>query len=248
MKGIQERYNKRRESLKKNINNKIHLEQEKYTISKEKHLNDVKQEEELREAKAFKKYEGYYFIMKEKRAKLKEQKKVANDKLLQKQERLRLIDEENEKQRKNIIKKINKMEKKKKELDKKKEEYYQQIKENMYMKILNIKDNKNNFEKEAKQKLDEILEYENHVFNLVKQKQEGSFNQRALSQNRTIQNQRKDQKKLKEFYKIMNTLQDNSICNKNDKQRRIMYNEKVRKEKEEKRKEEEKQLEKMGLI
>ena len=51
--------------------------------------------------------------MKEKRAKLREHKKVANDKLLQKQERLRLIDEENEKQRKKIIKKIKNMEKKK---------------------------------------------------------------------------------------------------------------------------------------
>ena len=50
--------------------------------------------------------------MKEKRAKLREHKKVANDKLLQKQERLRLIDEENEKQRKKIIKKIKNMEKK----------------------------------------------------------------------------------------------------------------------------------------
>ena len=58
--------------------------------------------------------------MKEKRAKLREHKKVANDKLLQKQERLRLIDEENEKQRKKIIKKIKNMEKKKEELDKQK--------------------------------------------------------------------------------------------------------------------------------
>ena len=46
----------------------------------------------------------------------------------------------------------------------------------------------------------------------------------------------------------MNSLQDESICNKNDKQRRIMYNEKVKKELEEKRKEEEKRLEKMGII
>ena len=63
-----------------------------------------------------------------------------------------------------------------------------------------------------------------------------------MSQSRTLQNQKENQFKLKEFKKIMNSLQDESICNKNDKQRRIMYNEKVKKELEEKRKEEEKRF------
>ena len=53
--------------------------------------------------------------MKEKREKLREQKKIEKDKLAQKQERLRLLDEQNEKQRKNILRKIRKMEKKKEE-------------------------------------------------------------------------------------------------------------------------------------
>ena len=199
--------------------------------------------------------------MKEKRAKLREHKKVANDKLLQKQERLRLIDEENEKQRKKIIKKIKNMEKKKEELDKKKKKEKKKEKldkqkeadfllkkEEMTMKILNTIDNRNNLEVEEKHKRDEVLEYENIIFNIVKQKQEGNEYQRALSQSRTLQNQKENQFKLKEFKKIMNSLQDESICNKNDKQRRIMYNEKVKKELEEKRKEEEKRLEKMGII
>lgn len=186
--------------------------------------------------------------MKEKRAKLREHKKVANDKLLQKQERLRLIDEENEKQRKKIIKKIKNMEKKKEELDKQKEADFLLKKEEMTMKILNTIDNRNNLEVEEKHKRDEVLEYENIIFNIVKQKQEGNEHQRALSQSRTLQNQKENQFKLKEFKKIMNSLQDESICNKNDKQRRIMYNEKVKKELEEKRKEEEKRLEKMGII
>ena len=51
--------------------------------------------------------------MKEKRAKLREKKKLENDKLALKQERLRQLDEQNEKQRKDIIKKMKKMEKKK---------------------------------------------------------------------------------------------------------------------------------------
>lgn len=59
MRGIEERYNRLKESRKKNFNNKLTNELEKFTISKEKHLQDMKQEEELREARVFKKYEGY---------------------------------------------------------------------------------------------------------------------------------------------------------------------------------------------
>ena len=59
VKNIQDRYNKYRENLKKNLNNKLANERDKYTISKEKHLQELKQEEELQEARVFKKYEGY---------------------------------------------------------------------------------------------------------------------------------------------------------------------------------------------
>ena len=53
---------------------------------------------------------------------------------------------------------------------------------------------------------------------------------------------------MKEFKKIMNSLQDDSIINKNYKQRRQMYNEKVKKDREEQKREEEKKLEKLGII
>ena len=59
MRGIEERYNRYRENLKKNLNNKLANEREKYALSKERHLQEMKQEDELRQAKAFKKYEGY---------------------------------------------------------------------------------------------------------------------------------------------------------------------------------------------
>ena len=59
MRGIQERYNRFRENQKKNLNNKLESERQKYAISKEKHLQDVQIEQELQQAKAFKKYEGY---------------------------------------------------------------------------------------------------------------------------------------------------------------------------------------------
>ena len=86
--------------------------------------------------------------MKEKRAKLREKKKLENDKLAQKQERLRQLDEQNEKQRKDIIKKMKKMEKKKLENDKKKDELFQQIKQGMNMKVLGTKENKITLSKE----------------------------------------------------------------------------------------------------
>ena len=186
--------------------------------------------------------------MKEKRAKLREKKKLENDKLAQKQERLRQLDEQNEKQRKDIIKKIKKMEKKKLENDKKKDEYYQQIKQGMSMKVLGTKENKYTLSREEDVKREEVLEYESYILNKIKEKEARTFTKRTQSQSRTIQNQKDNQVKMREFKKIMNSLQDDSVTNKNDKQKRKMYNEKVRKEMEERRKEEEKRLEQAGLI
>ena len=64
MKTIEERYNHYREDQKRKLNNKMATEREKYAISYEKHLQDVKQEAENLEAKTFKKYEGYVSIIK----------------------------------------------------------------------------------------------------------------------------------------------------------------------------------------
>lgn len=186
--------------------------------------------------------------MKEKNAKLNERKKLEKDKLAQKQERLRILDEENEKQRKNILRKIRKMEKKKEELDRKKDEFYQQIKEGLNMKVKGTIENKNNLSKEKDSKREEILEYESYLFNKIKEREAGTVTKRAMSQNRTIQTQKDNQVKMRQFKKIMNSLQDDSITNKNDKQRRKMYNEKVKKDQEEKKREEEKRLEKLGVV
>jgi len=64
VKTIEERYNHYREDQKRKLNNKMATEREKYAISYEKHLQDVKQEAENLEAKTFKKYEGYVSIIK----------------------------------------------------------------------------------------------------------------------------------------------------------------------------------------
>ena len=53
---------------------------------------------------------------------------------------------------------------------------------------------------------------------------------------------------MRQFKRIIYSLQDDSVANKNDKQKRMMYKEKVRKDMEEKKKEEEKKLEQAGLI
>ena len=116
------------------------------------------------------------------------------------------------------------------------------------MKVQGTKENKNSLSKEEDAKREELLEYETYMFNKIKEKEAKNFSKRAQSQSRTIQTQKDNQVKMREFKKIMNSLQDDSITNKNDKQKRKMYNEKVRKEMEEKRKEEEKRLEQIGLI
>ena len=141
--------------------------------------------------------------MKEKRARLNTKKKLENDKLALKQEKLRQIDEENEKQRKNIIKKIKKMEKKKLELDKQKDERFQQKKEEMGMKFQDTIDNKNTLSKEADAKREEVLEYESYIFNIVKEKEANNISKRAQSQSRTIQNQKDDQNKMRQFKRII---------------------------------------------
>lgn len=63
MRNIEERYNILRAEQKRRLSDKMNNEREKYAISYEKHLQDVKQEEEMQEAKTFKKYEGYVSIM-----------------------------------------------------------------------------------------------------------------------------------------------------------------------------------------
>ena len=59
MKLIEERHNKYKELSKQNMTNKLSGKRKKYEISHEKYLLSKKQEEEEREEKIFKKFEGY---------------------------------------------------------------------------------------------------------------------------------------------------------------------------------------------
>ena len=185
--------------------------------------------------------------MKDKKAKQNEQKKISSNKLLEKKERLKEIDLENDRQRRLIIKKIQKMEKRKIELDKKKDELYQKIKGDINYHLQVARNNKNNMAKEEDERREDILFYENYKFNLALEKDAGNRAKKINSQNKTIENQIETQNKMKEFKKILNTLQEDSITSKAEKERRQIYDEKVKKEREERKKEEEKKLEKLGL-
>ena len=167
--------------------------------------------------------------MKEKKEKQKEEKQIASDKLQEKQEKLKELEKKNEKNRKKIIKKIETMEKKKALIDKEKDNYLQKIKNirDNYLKETN--NNKIVISKEEELRRGDILDYENYKFDRALGKDYGNKKRRALSQYRSIANQIEDQEKMKDFMKVLNNLQDDSVTKKNDKQKRQMYNEKVRK-------------------
>ena len=73
-------------------------------------------------------------------------------------------------------------------------------------------------------------------------------NKRIQSLSKTLENQKEKANEMKQFTRIMSGLQDESVIKKTERQRRQLYNEKVKKEKEEKKREEEKKLEKLGII
>ena len=56
---IEERHNKFKAISQKSLADKLSEKREKYIISHEKYLVNKKQEEDLRDEKMFKKYEGY---------------------------------------------------------------------------------------------------------------------------------------------------------------------------------------------
>ena len=226
----------------------------------EKELNKRKKEEESKEEKIMKRYEGYvsnayliynllqYFIMKAKKAKHNEIRQMSHNKLLEKQEKLKELDIENDNQRKLILKKIQKMEKKKLDHDKEKDEFYKKIKEDLDNHFVEIKNNQKLLSKEVDEIRQDVLFYENYKFNLAIKKDKLNVNKRNQSLSKTLENQKEKENEMKQFKRIMSGLQDESVIKKTERQKRQLYNEKVKKEKEEKKKEEEKKLEKLGVI
>ena len=77
----------------------------------------------------------------------------------------------------------------------------------------------------------DILEYESSLFNHISKKETNNLKKRAQSQYRTIQNQLENQEKMKKFKRVISALQDDSINNKNDTEKRKMYREKEKENK-----------------
>ena len=229
------------------MSQKLLEERNKYESSLEKNLIRQKLEQMSREEKTFQKFQGYYFLMKAKKNMEEEKKKAKKEKLIEKQEKLREINNQNDKQRSLIKKKIEKMEKNKSEIIKKKEEEFQRKREERKEHSKQIEINKIMMSKEEENFRDDIILDENSYFTKALEIETGNQRLRSSSQNRTIESQKLAEVEMREFKKLMNSLQENSILKKNDKQKRKMYKEKIRKEQEEERKKKEKEMEKLGL-
>ena len=186
--------------------------------------------------------------MKAKKAKHNEIRQMSHNKLLEKQEKLRELDIENDNQRKLILKKIQKMEKKKLDHDKEKDEFYKKIKEDLDNHFVEIKNNKKLLSKDIDEMRQDVLFYENYKFNLSLQKDKLNVNKRIQSLSKTLENQKEKANEMKQFTRIMSGLQDEAVIKKTERQKRQLYNDKVKKEREEKKREEEKKLEKLGVI
>ena len=70
---------------------------------------------------------------------------------------------------------------------------------------------------------------------------------KSSSKYKTLGQQKFKEEKMKYFLKEMNLLKNQSIMKKNDRQKKQMYINKLRREAEERKREEEKRLEAMGL-
>ena len=186
--------------------------------------------------------------MKAKNERNREKSNQMKEKLVEKQEKIREIEKKNDKDRKLIIKKMESMEKKKIKLDK--------IKEDNLLKLIAIRNNnlektrtnKSILELKAKKKIADILFDEEEKFHRVLGRQHSINNLKSYSQIRVIDAQKEKEKKMKDFLKKMNSLQNSSVMKKTERQKKAIYLNKLKREEEERKKEEEKRLDKlMGI-
>ncbi len=167
------------------------------------------------------------------------------DKLAEKQEKLIQLEKQHDKERKLIMKKLETMENKKKALDKIKEENLLRIKTLRNTKFEKTQMNRSMIELKEQERRENILYDEEEKFDRILHKENTYNYKKTYSRFQTIGNQKEKEEKLKNFLKQMNILKSQSIIKKNEKQKRQIYINKLRKEAEERRKEEEKRLEKL---
>ena len=169
------------------------------------------------------------------------------DKLKEKQEKLKELEKKNNHERKLLIKKLEKMQLKKNELDKQKEEKLNKIKTIRDGKFIHVRTNKSAIEEKYKKRRDNILFEEEERFDRALNRETKNDSIKSNSRTRTLGQQKYRDEKMKLFLKEMNNLKNQSIMRKNDRQKRQMYLNKLRREAEERKREEEKRLEALGL-
>ena len=183
--------------------------------------------------------------MKALKQKRKEKSLIMKDKLAEKQEKLIQLEKQHDQERQLIMKKLETMENKKNALDKVKEENLLRIKTLRNNKFEKTKLNRSMIELKEQERRENILYDEETKFDRILHK-ENRYNSKKLSSRfQTIGYQKEKDEKMKNFLKQMDILKSQSIIKKNDKQKRQIYINKLRKEAEERRKEEEKILEKL---
>ena len=185
--------------------------------------------------------------MKAKNEKREEKSVVMKDKLKEKQEKLKELEKKNNHERKLLIKKLEKMQLKKNELDKQKEEKLNKIKTIRDGKFIHVRTNKSAIEEKYKKRRDNILFEEEERFDRALNRETKNDSIKSNSRTRTLGQQKYRDEKMKLFLKEMNNLKNQSIMRKNDRQKRQMYLNKLRREAEERKREEEKRLEALGL-
>ena len=140
------------------------------------------------------------------------------------------------------------MQEKKNELDKIKEENLMKIKSSRELKFEKMRTNRSAIELIENKRRQNILIDEEEKFDRALNRENKNDSIKSNSRYKTLGEQKYKDEKMKLFLKEMNNLKNQSIMKKNDRQKKQIYINKLRREAEERKKEEEKRLEALGLV
>ena len=140
------------------------------------------------------------------------------------------------------------MQEKKNELDKIKEENLMKIKSSRELKFEKMRTNRSAIELIENKRRQSILIDEEEKFDRALNRENKNDSIKSNSRYKTLGEQKYKDEKMKLFLKEMNNLKNQSVMKKNDRQKKQIYINKLRREAEERKKEEEKRLEALGLV
>ena len=140
------------------------------------------------------------------------------------------------------------MQLKKNELDRQKEENLLKIKSLRDSRFKKTRYNRSMLELKEKEKINNILNNEEKKMYKVLSKEKRCNSVKRLTRYQTIGYQKQKDQKMKNFLKELSNLKSESMMKKNDKQKRQIYINKLKRDAEERKKELEKKMEKlMGI-